>query len=307
PLPQEGELGLGREIASLREYVGEQLGEMRNLFLDLAHRQSLAEKWRDRPDAVALYRRLLATGLAPERAREFVEKSAESKEAWGGELEEHLRRTLRSRLRVLPPGAPLPRLVALTGPSGSGKTTSLVRLAAWYQKKGRKVSAITLDTLRLGAAEQLAQYARIMGLGLKACQNVAEFQEANELFRDDDLVLVDTNSRDFAAKGGPDDLASALAGAGARRLLVLPAGLKNEDLEDLHRRLAGPSLLGLVLTKLDETRGLGNVMGFLAGQGAPLAFLSTGPRTPEDFQAAKAESLLDYWLDPGSLPGTARK
>ncbi|MDR2368653.1 MAG: hypothetical protein LBF58_11205 [Deltaproteobacteria bacterium] len=184
----------------------------------------------------------------------------------------------------------------MTGPTGSGKTTSLVRLAAWYQKKGRKVSAITLDTLKLGAVEQLARYARIMGLGLKACQNRAEFAEANEIFQDSDLVLIDTNTRDFSAKGAADDLGAALMEAGAKRLLVLPAGLKSEDLENLHRTLAGPTLLGLVITKLDETMGLGNVMGFLAGHGPPLCFYSVGPRTPEDFLPANADKLLDLWL-----------
>ncbi|MDR2300557.1 MAG: hypothetical protein LBF38_00690 [Deltaproteobacteria bacterium] len=292
------DLSLERQIVSLREYVSEELGELKNLFWDLAHRQSLTEKWRDRPDVVGLYRFLLATGLSPKWAREFAEKSAESKDAWGGDLYEYLRKTIKPRLRCLSPDAPLPRLIALTGPSGSGKTTSLVRLAAWYQKKGRKVSAITLDTLKLGAVEQLERYARIMGLGLKACQNRKEFSEANEIFEDSDLVLVDTNTRDFTAKGAADDLGAALMEAGAKRLLVLPAGLKSEDLESLHKNMAGPTLLGLVLTKLDETETLGNVVGFLAGNGPPLCFFSVGPRTPEDFLPASPDKLLDLWLRP---------
>jgi flagellar biosynthesis protein FlhF len=86
--------------------------------------------------------------------------------------------------------------------------------------------------------------------------------------------------------------------AGAKRLLVLPAGLKTEDLESLYRAMAGPALLGLVLTKLDETMGLGTVMGFLAGHGPPLGFFSVGSRTPEDFAPAGADKLLDYWLAP---------
>jgi flagellar biosynthesis protein FlhF len=292
------ELSLEREIAALREFVGEEIGELKNLFWDLAHRQSLSEKWRDRPEVVSLYRALLGTGLSPQWAREFSEKSVESQDAWGGELVDHLRQTIKPRIRVLGSGAPLPRLIALTGPTGAGKTTSLVRLAAWSQKNGRKVSIITLDTLKLGGVEQLARYARIMGLGLKACQNKAEFDEANEIFQESDLVLIDTNTRDFTVKGATDDLGAALMEAGAKRLLVLPAGLKTEDLESLYRAMAGPALLGVVLTKLDETMGLGNVMGFLAGHGPALGFFSVGARTPEDFVPASADKLLDYWLAP---------
>jgi flagellar biosynthesis GTPase FlhF len=47
--------------------------------------------------------------------------------------------------------------------------------------------------------------------------------------------------------------------------------------------------------------GLGNVMGFLAGQGPPLCFFSIGPRTPEDFLPANPDKLLDYWLRPKSI------
>jgi flagellar biosynthesis protein FlhF len=303
-VPASGDLG--RELGLLKEMVGERFSELRNLLMDLAHRQSLSEKWRDRPDLVGLYRSLLATGLDPDRSRQFVEKAAEGLEAWGGDLGDHLRSAVRPLLRCLSPETPLPRLVAVVGPSGSGKTTTLVRLAAFCQRRGQRVSAITLDTLKLGAAEQLGQYARIMGLGLKACQNKAQFEEALEIFEASDVVLVDTNPRDFGRSGGHDELTGAVSAAGAKLLLVLPAGLKTADLAWFHERLTGPELLGLVLTKLDESRGLGNVMSFLASGGAPLAFLSTGPRTPEDFQAAKADRLLDYWLGAAPDGGTDR-
>ena len=287
---------VGREVVLLKEQVGERFEELKTLLMDLAHRQSLSERWRDRQDLVGLYRRLLGTGLSPQRAREFVEKSADSLEAWGGDLMEHLRRTVRPMIRCLSAETPLPRIVAMAGPSGSGKTTTLVRLAAFCQRRGQKVSAITLDTLKLGAAEQLSQYARIMGLGLKACQNKSQFEEALEIFEASDVIVVDTNSRDLGPAPSAGDTHKALMAAGAKLLLVLPAGLKTGDLQGLHSRLAGPDLLGLVLTKLDESLSLGNVMTFLSGAPAPLAFISSGPRTPEDFQAAKADRLIDYWL-----------
>jgi flagellar biosynthesis protein FlhF len=287
----------GREVELLREQITENFGELKNLLMDLAHRQSLSEKWRDQPELVALYRKLLATGLSGDWARDFVEKAAESLLAWGGELSEHLRRTVKPLIRCLSPESQLPKVVAVTGPSGSGKTATLVRLAAYCQKRGQKVSAITLDTLKLGAAEQLSQYARIMGLGLKACQNCQQFEEALEIFEGSDVVLVDTNTRDFGGKTATDDLAKAVASAGGRFLLVLPVSLKSEDLSWFHEKLAGPDLLGLVLTKFDESRNVGNVLNFLASHGPSLAFFSAGPRTPEDFQPAKAERLIDFWLE----------
>jgi flagellar biosynthesis protein FlhF len=287
---------VGNEVALLREQVGDRFEELKNLLMDLAHRQSLSERWRDRQDLVGLYRKLLGTGLAPDLARSMVEKAAASLEAWGGDLEEHLRAAARPLIRCLSAETPLPRVVAMAGPSGSGKTTTLVRLAAFCQRRGQKVSAITLDTLKLGAVEQLGQYARVMGLGLKACQGRAQFEEALEIFEGSDVILVDTNPRDLGPDKGQGELRGALVAAGAKLLLTLPAGLKAGDLRSLHARLAGPGLLGLVLTKLDETGSLGDAMGFLLGGAGPLAFMSAGPRIPEDFQAAKADRLLDHWL-----------
>lgn len=111
-----------KDIESLGLSLGRGLGELKDLILDLAHRQSLSEKWRDRPDLVNLYRRLLETGLASEHARSLVESSAESARAWGGEVGEHLRKTMRPKLRIADLSLSPPKYLALVGPSGAGKT-----------------------------------------------------------------------------------------------------------------------------------------------------------------------------------------
>ncbi|MDR3203895.1 MAG: hypothetical protein LBV23_04015 [Deltaproteobacteria bacterium] len=284
------------EFGGVKDYLNFKFEELKTLFLDLAHRQSLSEKWRDRTDLISLYRALLATGLDSSWARDFMEKAAESQKAWGGELFEHLIRTVRPAARCLSLKATIPRLLAVTGPSGVGKTTALVNLAALAKKRGLKVSCVTLDTLKLGAAEQLTQYARIMGLGFKACQSPDEAREAIELFGDSDLVLFDTSSRDFFASSARAEPRACLEEAGAKYLLALPAGAKGADLNEFYHRFKGPLLWALILTKLDETTGFGELIGFLAANGPPLAYFSFGPRTPEDFQPARADRLLELWL-----------
>ncbi|MDR3037910.1 MAG: hypothetical protein LBV21_01235, partial [Candidatus Adiutrix sp.] len=82
-----------KDLDLLGAGLNQSLGELKDLILDLAHRQSLSEKWRDHPDLVNRYRRLVETGLAPEHARNLVELAAESAKAWGGEVDGHLRRS----------------------------------------------------------------------------------------------------------------------------------------------------------------------------------------------------------------------
>ena len=286
-----------RDLDLLGKNLIRSFGELKDLILDLAHRQSLAEKWRDRPDLVSLYRRLVETGLSPEHARSLVELAAESARAWGGEVFGHLRRTLESKLRLADLSLSPPKFLALVGPSGAGKTTALVNLAAFYRQRGRKTAAITLDTVRLGAAEQLTRYARIMGLGVAVCQNREEFASALELFENNDLVFIDTPGRSFHKPEGRRDMAAFLDQAGASALLVLPATMKESDLTAALERARGFKDLSLILTKFDETEAFGGLMSFIVSGAPRLAFFSLGPKTPEDFVQATAEKFLGLWLD----------
>src|SRR5262249_13815049 len=54
-------------------------------------------------------------------------------------------------------------MIAVTGPSGAGKTTTAAKLAARARMEGRTVTLVACDTFRVGAVEQLAQYANLMG------------------------------------------------------------------------------------------------------------------------------------------------
>ncbi|MDR0882077.1 MAG: flagellar biosynthesis protein FlhF [Candidatus Adiutrix sp.] len=285
-----------RDLEALGESLSREIGELKELILDLAHRQSLSEKWRERPDLVSLYRRLLATGLPSEHARALVEQAAESALAWGGEVEDNLRRTVRSKLRVADLSFNLPKRLALVGPSGAGKTTTLVNLAAFCRQRGLTVAAITLDTLRLGAAEQLTQYARILGLGVRVCQNHQELAEALELFESSDVVLIDTPGRSFQKSESRQELNVYFNQAQASALLVAPAGLKEDDFSSALARARTFREIGLVVTKFDETETCGSLAGFLIAESPRLAFFSTGPKASEDFGIATAEKFIELWL-----------
>ncbi len=54
------------------------------------------------------------------------------------------------------------KIMMLVGPTGVGKTTTLAKLAFRYAygDKRYKTGIITLDTYRIGAVEQLFQYAK---------------------------------------------------------------------------------------------------------------------------------------------------
>lgn len=285
------------DLDELAENLGQEIGELKELILDLAHRQSLSEKWRDRPELISLYRRLLETGLSAGPSRDLVELAAESAGAWGGEAADVLRRVVKTKLRLIDLSADPPKRLALVGPSGVGKTTALAHLAVYYRQRGLTPAAITLDTLRLGGAEQLTGYARILGLGVRVCQNHDEFREALELFEgSSDLVLIDTPGRGFYKDEGRQEMAAFFNLAQAQALLVVSAAMKEADLSAALAKARSFRETGLVITKFDETESLGSLAGFLLAQMPRLAFFSTGPKTSEDFFIASQDRLLDFWL-----------
>ena len=285
---------LNKELDLWGSSLSTGLEEIKTLILDLAHRQSLSEKWRERADLVKLYRKLTDTGLSQVHARQLVESAAQSAQAWGGEVDDHLRKTVKTRMVDLSVNPP--KSLALVGPSGAGKTQALVNLAAFFRLKGKKVAAITLDTIRLGAAEQLTQYLRIMGIGLKICESNPELKEALEVFESQDIILIDTPSRNFQSEDLRLKMTDTLELASASTLLVVPATMKSSDLNQALKKGRGWPLAGVIISKLDETGNFGNLIEFLIESAPDLAFFSEGPKTTEDFKVADLSHLMDLWL-----------
>lgn len=195
---------------------------------------------------------------------------------------------------------------ALVGPTGHGKTTTLAKLAARAAlAHGReRIALVSVDAWRVGAREQLAAYARMMGVDFLALDDAHALGAALAGLRGRHCVLIDSAGFAPADAKYARQLA-ALGQAGAACLLTLAAGSQGALAESLLGRHAGYA--GVVLTKLDEGGTSGAVLDCVMRHRLPLACLSSGQRVPEDLHAANAAYVVERALRARGTDGFAMR
>jgi len=148
-----------------------------------------------------LMQQLLDADIAAPLARQLVGEMPAGLAA--ADSVTYLRTILSQRLRLANSFDALPshgkmRLLAFVGTTGVGKTTTIAKLTARFALlERRKVGVITLDTHRVGAAEQLQKYGEILRVSVKVAHDKLVLIQHLEAFATEgmEIVLLDTAGR----------------------------------------------------------------------------------------------------------------
>jgi flagellar biosynthesis protein FlhF len=248
-------------------------------------------------DGNGLVRHLTRRGLAPHLAAPVASR-AQAGVAAGRSLAASVEEGLAASLRFAAAGAGA-RIVAFVGPTGSGKTTTIAKLAASDVRSGRRPPGLVMaDAHRVGAGEQLASYARLLGAPIRTVSGPDDLPAALRELADAERILVDTGGVSGDAASGAE-LARLLGGlpSDATVTAVFSATTSRSALDAGWRRLEPVAPRSCVVTKIDECDDPGAACGWAADVGLPLAWLGTGPRVPQDLCAADGASLARCLLE----------
>lgn len=196
------------------------------------------------------------------------------------------------------------KVMMLVGPTGVGKTTSVAKLAARYSylmQKRYKVGLVVLDTYRIGAVEQLMQYARMMKLGIETVVDPIDFASALESLKYCDYILIDTMGSSPYDRNKIEKIYECLEGNDVKYnidvVLVMPSSIKYEDLKATYENFSTLNIDTLMFTKLDETRGFGNIFSLSYETKKPISYFSVGQEVPEDLVCASSDFLVECLLN----------
>ncbi|ONI41536.1 flagellar biosynthesis protein FlhF [Candidatus Epulonipiscium fishelsonii] len=196
----------------------------------------------------------------------------------------------------------LPKINFFIGPTGVGKTTTIAKLTALkvLQEK-KKIVLLTADTYRIAAVEQLRTYADILGVPIETIYDDTEIEEYLEKWQDVDHIFIDTAGRSHKNLEQLSELERLLLKCEEKQIfLVLNMSTAYRDIQnivDIYEEITTD--FALIITKLDETDAIGNLMNITFCTKKPIAYITTGQNVPNDIE--KFENLQYVKLLIGRL------
>lgn len=210
-----------------------------------------------------------------------------------------------------------PTVVLVVGVNGVGKTTSIAKIAHSLREEGRSVVLAAGDTFRAGAVEQLATWARRLGVdivrGEEGADPAAVVFDALDasIARGVDVLIIDTAGRLHVEERLMrqlvkirDVIERKIPGAPHEVLLVLDATSGQNALEQAKVFRDAVGVTGIFLAKLDGTARGGIALAIRDTLDVPVKLVGVG-ETPEDVQPFDPDIFIEAMFEDPTEATTA--
>jgi flagellar biosynthesis protein FlhF len=186
--------------------------------------------------------------------------------------------------------------IAFLGGSGVGKTTTLAKMAAMLSiEYGARVGILSLDSRPGSGFHLLNCYSKMMGWKLSRIESISEIAAALPQWNDCQFLLIDTPP---CLPNSDESISNTLEALNliqpTSKQLVL-SSTTSQSAFDRSVALAAP--LGpdqMILTKIDESGGLGGLVESLHRCKLPISFVTTGQEVPNDISQATSLRICQW-------------
>lgn len=225
-----------------------------------------------------------------------IAKKFNTKRAEGVSFDDSLAHAVTDVLPLVE-GTPAANVRFLVGPTGSGKTTTIAKLAADDVLAGETQPILLMgDTVRVGAAEQLGAYARLLDVPMHTIDGPEDLRARIADAPANATIYVDTAglSSDQTIGASVERLIQVCDGS-AGVTAVVSATAARSSLRRSWEQLEGLCPDSCAVTHMDESDEPGIACSWIEEVGLPLSWLGTGQRVPEDLSRATGAALA-LWL-----------
>mgnify|MGYP003293468352 CR=1 FL=1 len=194
-----------------------------------------------------------------------------------------------------------PRVITIVGPTGVGKTTTIAKLAANTILDATKnnqtkpeLCILTIDTMRVGALEQLAKFGEILGKNVLKAENADDVRQIYEDYREHvDYIFIDTSGYSPNDASHISKMKEILdVGLNPTVYLSVTASTKASDLVNIFRNFEPFAFESVIVTKCDETKAFGNIISVLWSRHKSIAYITDGQRVPKNISKANIVEIL---------------
>lgn len=293
------------EESDLVKNIEKEVNDIKNALNRLLDGQKHQNICSEEESPLSPYREILASNDFDPEECEFIIKEVKNsisredlKDKY--KIEKSLKDLIKNRIVTTGPikKGNRKKIVMFIGPTGVGKTTTMAKLGAIHSlREGSKVAFITIDNYRIAATEQLKKYAEIMRIPIHVVSDQKSFREVIAKEKAD-IIMVDTSGRSHN-----NDLKIAEIKTFAdsveydfEKILCVSANTKKKDLNQIFKSFNVMQFDSIIITKVDETSYIGNVINVADKYNKPISYFTDGQEVPNDIHIADAEEIVDLMV-----------
>jgi signal recognition particle subunit SRP54 len=248
-----------------------------------------------------------------------IKKAAEDEKIKGIEKKEHITKLLHDEVINLLGGKKHElklekgknNKIMLLGLYGAGKTTTSSKLAAYYSKRGFKVSMLGLDVHRPAARDQLEQLGKQIKVNVffdkEEKDPIKTYKKLKSELEKYDLVIIDTAGRHSLDTELINEIKSLEKEINPDyTILTIQADIGQAAKKQAHEFQEACNINGVIITRMDSTAKAGGALTACKETNAPVFFIGTGEKA-NDLESFNPESFVSRLLELGDLQGLLEK